>query len=295
MGLSIWIDGIELTRSGSIVRMLRVAPECFHLISDPEAFASDLRMRRVGDVVTFGQRVPDSSPKFNLPHEYEQLAALRVTTYDEWLRQVPKDTRKNIHRAVKRGVHLRECQYDDAFVDGIRRIYNECPTRQGKRFWHYGKDFSTVKRENGTFSSRSIYLGAFVGAELVGFVRMVLGDRCANTLQVISMMAHRDKKVPNALIAKAVEVCAERGVEYLQYGVWSSGSLGDFKVRNGFSKIDSPRYYLPISLRGRLALGLNLHRRLVDVLPDRWAETYRQLRSSWYERPPLGAARERQA
>jgi hypothetical protein len=34
----------------------------------------------------------------------------------------------------------------DAFVEGMWSIFNETPIRQGKRFWHYGKDVPTLKK-----------------------------------------------------------------------------------------------------------------------------------------------------
>ena len=35
--------------------------------------------------------------------------------------------------------------FDDEFITGMTRIFNETPVRQGRRFWHYGKDFDTVR------------------------------------------------------------------------------------------------------------------------------------------------------
>ena len=32
-------------------------------------------------------------------------------------------------------------------VNGIIGIFNQSPVRRGKPFWHYGKDFDTVKKE----------------------------------------------------------------------------------------------------------------------------------------------------
>ena len=50
-----------------------------------------------------------------------------------------------MRRAAKRGVIVRVAPFDDEFARGIHKICNEAPGRQGRRFWHYGKDFETVK------------------------------------------------------------------------------------------------------------------------------------------------------
>ena len=96
---------------------------------------------------------------------------------------------------------VREVPFDDAFVRGISAIYNESPIRQGKPFWHYGKDFEAVRRMNGTFMDRSIFIGAFFQDSLIGFVKLVSDeDRGqAGLMQIVSMIQHRDKAPTNAL------------------------------------------------------------------------------------------------
>ena len=111
---------------------------------------------------------------------------------------------------------------------------------------------------------------------------MFCTNDCASTLQVISMIKHRDKKVTNALIAKAVEFCASNNITYLQYGVWSDGSLGQFKISNGFTKIIIPYYFLPLTFCGKLALRLNLHKGIKGVLPPKIKQSLIDLRSRWY-------------
>ena len=82
-------------------------------------------------------------------------------------------------------------------------------------------------------------------------------------------MKHFDKAVNNALIAKAVEICADRGLAWLMYGrIGNHPSLDAFKQNNGFTKFSLLRYYVPVTRNGQLALRLGLHRNLKDVLPD---------------------------
>ena len=218
--------------------------------------------------------------------------SFRVSSFDHWIKnQIDFKVRNKVRKAEKNGVVVREVPFDDALVRGIHAIYNESPIRQGKRFWHYGKDLEAVRRMNGTFLDRSIFIGAFLQDNLIGFVKLVSDeDRSqAGLMQIISMIQHRDKAPTNALIAQAVRSCAERGISYLWYANFSYGkkqrdSLADFKRHNGFQKVDLPRYYVPLTVAGRMALRLGLHHGINDWIPEPVAATYRKIRSFWYTR-----------
>ena len=45
-----------------------------------------------------------------------------------------------------------------------------------------------------------------------------------------------------------------------------------------------PRYYVPLTLFGELALRMGFHRRLVDRVPESLAGRLRELRRNWYLR-----------
>src|SRR5438309_7834027 len=105
-------------------------------------------------------------------------------------------------------------------------VYNESSVRQGKRNYHFGKDIETVRREEATFLDRSIFVGALLGEELIGFVKLVTDEGCtqANLMNIVSMMKHRDKAPTNALIAESVRACARRGISYLLYQNFTYGN-----------------------------------------------------------------------
>jgi hypothetical protein len=179
--------------------------------------------------------------------------------------------------------------FDDALVQGIWEVYNECPIRQGKPFSHYGKDIETVRKEEATYLGSSIFSGAFLEDKLVGFSKLVMNETQtqAGLMNIVSMIRHRDLSLPNALIAQAVRSCAQRGILYLVYSSFAYGKklrdgTAEFKERNGFQQIDLPRYYVPLTRIGSLALRLGLHRRLVEHLPESLASRIRRIRSSWY-------------
>jgi len=108
-------------------------------------------------------------------------------------------------------------------------------------------------------------------------------------MQIVSMIQHRDKAPTNALIAQAVRSCADRSIPYLWYANFSYGkkqsdTLADFKRHNGFQKVELPRYYIPLTVTGRIALRLGLHRKTNEWVPEPMAASYRRIRSFWYEK-----------
>jgi hypothetical protein len=235
------------------------------------------------DILSFWQRLPDAEPRYEYYHEPEYVAAMPISTYDEWFnKHISSRTRGLIRKTSKQGVEVREVTWTDEFVQGITRIFNESPMRQGRPFWHYGKDFETVKREFSRYLYRELLLGAYVGDELVGFMMIGLAGKYAVTGQIISMLKHRDKAPTNALVAKAVEICAREKIPYLVYLHWGTGSLSEFKRRIGFERIALPRYYVPLTVRGRMALKLGTHNGIAPLLPDPTVARLKQLRDAWY-------------
>ena len=168
-------------------------------------------------------------------------------------------------------------------------MYNESPVRQGRRFSHYGKDIDTVYREEATFLDSSIFIGAYLDETLIGFIKLVHDQTRtqAGLMNVISMVRHRDKAPTNALVAQAVRSCAERGISYLVYSNFSYGNkkqdtVRDFKKRNGFQRIDLPRYYVPMTVLGSASLHLRLYKRFADRMPEPILARLRELRNNWY-------------
>lgn len=255
-----------------------------------EAVIAVLRKRRERpDIFTFAQRVPDTEPAYAYYHELDNYAILPLSTYDHWFReQIPSATQRNIRASQKRGVSVRVCEYNAGYVNGISSIYNETPVRAGRRFWHYGKDIESVRRENGTYAGRSTYLAADYEGEMIGYLKMVWDRRTAAIMQILSKNSVRDTRPNNALMAEAVRQCCSRGVEYLLYEKFDYGkkrgqSLTTFKQNNGFIRMDIPRYYVPLSSRGLIALRLGLHRELKESVPEWFASPLRNLREKWYE------------
>ncbi len=265
--------------------LLSLEDEWYEDVKDPQAVIRTLQASKgfKPDLFTFWQRLPDTQPRFSYYHEWEEIAALPIQSYDHWWNhQIKSRTRNQIRKAEKEGLVVRECAYDDDFVRGMTAIFNEAPVRQGRKFWHYGKDFATVKKQFSRFIHRETMIGAYYNNELIGLVMLGDAGRYGLTGQIISAMKHRDKSTNNVLIAKTVEICARKGLPYLVYFFWTDDSLAEFKRRCGFEPVRLPRYFVPLTPKGGLALKLGLHRGVKQLLPPRLKASLKKLRSRWH-------------
>jgi hypothetical protein len=198
----------------------------------------------------------------------DNIGLLAVRKYDEWLTLIGKKTRNMVRKAEKSGVKTDIVEPSERLAEGIWRIYNETPIRQERAFPHFGIPIehvkAMVKAEPG-----ATFIGASLGDELIGFIQIVYGGSTAVIQQILSLQKHSDKAVNNALIAKAVQVCADRNVEWLMYGrIGNHPSLDRFKENNGFKEFVFPRYYITLTRRGRIATALGLQKDLKDSLPS---------------------------
>jgi hypothetical protein len=225
--------------------------------------------RRV-DVFTFIERkwcctIPE--PPSGWAKAEDNVALLKVASYDEWWSNVGKKTRNMVRKAEKSGLKTEVAEPSEKLAEGIWKIYNETPIRQERAFPHYGISLQAVTR--GVLSARNYTLiGAFFQDELAGFIQLAHGDKIAVIAQILSLQEHSDKAVNNALIAKAVEVCAAKQLEWVMYGrIGNHPSLDRFKESNSFARFPLTRYYVPLTRKGRIAVKLGLHRELKDTLP----------------------------
>jgi hypothetical protein len=284
------VENKTIIAKGRWVRVAEIKDELVsegESVRDPDSFLDSLKSKLKADVFTFTQKLPDVKPKFRLPFEPDNVASIRITTFKDWWDRLPQSTRRNVRLAAKRGVSVRSVPFNDDFVRGIHRICNESPVRQGRRFWHFGKDFETIKRIHATYLARSEFLAAFCENELIGYLKMVYVDRTAILIHFLVLNSQHEKKPGNALIAKAVEICEQKGVSDFLYGRLTYGnkqhsSLVEFKLRNGFEQIDFPRYYVPLTIKGRIFVGLRLYRGPAGVLPEPILRMIVGLRSSYY-------------
>ncbi len=289
------VCGKEIKINGRVVRIARLAHEGFEFLGDPAAAVAHLRQSPNGiDLFTFMPKLPHSSPEYKYAFEMDNVAALPISTYENWwTKQIDGKTRNMVRRGEKKGVTIREAPFDDTFAKGIWEIYNETASRQGRPFPHYGKDFETVRAMSATFLDSSVFIGAFLDEKLIGFLKLTSDESRSQmtVMHIISMIQHRDKAPTNALIAHGVQACANRNIPYLVYSNFAYGnkqhdSLSDFKENNGFKRIDLPRYYVPLTGIGHIAFRIGLHHGIRHYIPETMLSRLREFRKSWHNRQP---------
>ena len=285
--------GYRIQIHGQLVKVAKLDAEKFLFLDEPERTIEAIKRSgtRV-DLFTFMQKVSERTPKYKFPMEWDNLAVLPISTFDQWWNhQIGFKARNKAKQAEKKGVVIREVSFSDELVKGIWEIYNETPIRQGRKFPHYGKDLKTVHAEESTYLDRSVFYGAYLNEKLIGFIKVMWDmDRGqAGLLNIVSLIEQRDKAPTNALVAHAVRFCAEQKIPYLvysnfAYGKRKSDSLSDFKERNAFERADIPRYFVPLTPIGQIALRLGLHKKLADRIPEPVIVKLREMRSNWYDR-----------
>ena len=277
------INGQSYCFSRGLITMVRLDEEWYEDVHDPQLATVALKGASVrADIFTFWQRPPQREPRYRFHTEWESLAVLPVTTFNDWWsKQIKPETRNLVRKAQKNGVEVREAVYDDEFVRGMTAIFNETPVRQGRRFWHYGKDCETVKQQFSRYLFREDLLGAYCDGELIGFMMLGNARRYGVVGQIISKIQHRDKSPNNALMAKAVEVCERKSLAHLVYANWGNGPLINFKRHNGFSEMQLPRYYVPLTRLGHLAIRVGQHRGWKALVPADVRHRLKALRGRW--------------
>jgi hypothetical protein len=264
------LEDLEVHVKTPGLKIARDPSEYLRDIFPKEPFLTELKSRGM-DLFTFIERswcytIYDSP----YPHWVKDNVALTTfESYQDWIKKVTKITPNNpTNRARKRGVTLEIASPDEKLAQGIANVYNETPIRQNRRYPFYGTPpqavAATLKNDKNT-----IYVTANFNGEIIGFMRIEMGDNLGMINQGVSMDAHMDKGVTRALFAKCIEVAAERGQNFVMYGrIGNHPSLDRFKRLNGFEKCEIKRFYIPLTRKGAVALRLGLERDLKDSAPN---------------------------
>lgn len=288
------IDDRTVVATGRWIKIAAIHDEYWaeSELEDPESCIRSLKEHRSkgfkADIFTFAQKLPNITPKYPYPIEWDNVAAIRLSSFEDWWRRLPQETRRNVRLSTKRGVVTRVTEFNESLIRGIMEINNETPIRQGRHFHHYGKDLAAVRKDYSSFLERSEFIGAYLQDELIAFMKIVYMGEVAAIMQLLSKIRHYDKKATNALIAKAVEHCASKKASYLtyiryRYGNKRASPLTEFKRRNGFEEIPMPRFYFPLTAKGKISMALKLHKSLVEILPERLLYVLLDLRTKWYK------------
>ena len=288
-GAPLFVDAVRADNKtfiikGKILKTASLKDEWHNDVDHPQEVIHALRDGPVRiDLLKFWQRIPETEPKFPYYKEWRQVAAIPITDFKQWWdKQINCKTRNMVRKSHKLGVTIEQIELNDEFIRGVVDIYNQSPVRRGKPFRHYGKDFTTAKAELSVDLAEAMLVVAYYAKELIGFIKFVVTDRYAIITMILDKTSHRDKAPMNGMIAKVVEICATRNIPYLVYTTWRRGDHGNFQKYNGFVKVPVPEYYVPITVRGRLALRLGLHKGIKGAIPEKVMIRLLALRARWY-------------
>jgi hypothetical protein len=285
MAKQVLIRGQEFLIAGEIFKILKLKDEWDVDIKDPHAVIEDVKNDRAtrADVFYFRQRLPHTKPIYEFHKVIDNAAAIPITTYEDWWKEVNRRVRLKVNKAQRLGVTVRVSAFSDDLVQHMKEIFDDDPLRQGVPFRLYKKSHSYIKDKMGTFADRADFLCAFYDQEPIGILKLVYSGQIARMMTIIGKISSRDKAPVNAMLSKAVELCVQKSIRFLMYGRFYYGKKGfdsvvQFKLHNGFKKYDVPRYYVPLTNRGRLYIALRLYRKPIDVIPESFAGPIRMVR-----------------
>ena len=287
------VNGKKLIATGKWLRTAKVRGEEMmeKELENPGAYIEKLKGDASdtlkADIFTFTQKLPATQPKHSYSMEWESVAAIHLTSFKEWWEELPQETRKNVRRSQKRGVTVGIKEFDYDLIEAIRQVNDESPLRQGMRNGYYAKSHEETKKLYGEFVGRCDFICAYFGDELIGFLHLVYREDVAAILNLTTKQSHFDKRPANALMAKTAELCEAKGISYISYGLYNYGNKRDhplrtFKIRNGFTEILMPRFFVPLNRWGRLCMKAKLHRGLIGILPHSIITFAARARSFWY-------------
>ena len=291
---AIQVNDDTLIATGKRLRIAKIRGEEMRekAIEAPELYIDALKRNRArlkADIFTFAQKLPATDRLFQYRMELESIAAIPLVNFKQWWEGLPQESRKNTRRSQRRGVTLAIRRLDPDVVEGIRGVNDDSPTRQGAKNAYYGLTSEETVKRYGEFEGRCDFICAYSGEEMIGFLHLVYRENVAGILNLVVKPSQLDKRPANALVTKAVEICELRGISHITYGNYNYGnkrdsSLREFKIRNGFEEVLVPRYYVPLTLWGRISMAMNLHRGLIGILPPSVIAVGLRARTMWYKK-----------
>jgi hypothetical protein len=120
------VDDKEIKITGRLIKTAELKEDWDEDIEDPETFIKKLKSSGVkADIFTFMQRLPESKPKYNYFIEWDSIAAIPITSYENWIKkQIVQNSRKKIGLAQRKGVTIKLIDFNDELVRGILDIYH---------------------------------------------------------------------------------------------------------------------------------------------------------------------------
>ena len=105
------VYGKEIRICGRFLRIAQLEGDGYEFLADPDTMIDALRRSSVSiDLFTFLQKLPDTSPKYSYPMEWDNLAVVPVSTFEHWwTRQIRPEARNGPGRRKRRGLSSGRC------------------------------------------------------------------------------------------------------------------------------------------------------------------------------------------
>jgi hypothetical protein len=203
---------------------------------------------------------PPTLQNHELYHCPETVGLLSINSFEDWFKKLPSRERNMIKKAERTGLQTQVVTVDKEFIQNAHQIYNETPIRQGRKYSGFGITIDEIQKKFENLQSSKV-IGAYFEGKLIGLLWVEFGDQVAAMMSFLSLISYRNKNPNNAMIACAVKLCSQKGYRYLTYGnMGYNPGLDFFKKNNGFRRVAVPRYFMPLTYKGQLAIRLNLCR-----------------------------------
>src|SRR6202021_490281 len=104
----------EIKIKGKLIRIAQIDGDKFKFVDDPKPTIEYLRQDNSRpDIFTFMERLPDTSPRFSYPMEWDNLAVLTISSFDHWWNEtIGFKARNKAKQAAKKGVIVGEVTFD---------------------------------------------------------------------------------------------------------------------------------------------------------------------------------------
>ncbi len=110
----------ELRIKGKLIRTAFLEGEGYQALEEPEPLLERLRKSPIRiDLFTFIQKLSETSPKYDYPMEWDNLAVLPVSTFEHCSTQQSGFEARNKAKHAEKKVVVREVPVDDVLVRGI--------------------------------------------------------------------------------------------------------------------------------------------------------------------------------
>ena len=188
----------EIKIQGTFVRIARIDGDKYNSPTDPDAMlGSPAKAAGHGSIFSRfcrGSQKPSRSIATRWSGTTWRFCRFRLLKTGGTIKSVPTRAIERVKRR-KRASCCARCPATKSLFKGICGIYNESPVRQGKSFPHYGMTIERAREYASTYPDRSIYVAAFVGDTMIGFIKLVMDETrtTACLVHILSMIQHKDK------------------------------------------------------------------------------------------------------